>query len=92
MAGVDYLGQLSAAVRQKLLSSCELNEGNLEKRSVLKGTEPELGNFSTFNFSASGLLFSFDEYSVGPYTAGRQEILVPFSELSGLVLPDELKL
>ena len=59
---------------------------------MLEGTEPELGNFSIFNFSVSGLLFSFDEYLVGPYSAGRQEILVPFSELSGLVLPDELKL
>ena len=90
--GVNYLGQLSIAVRQKLLSGCGLNEGDLDRRFVLEGTEPELGHFSTFNFSTSGLMFSFDEYSVGPYAAGRQEIWVPFSELSGLVLPDELKL
>ncbi|MEP6935940.1 MAG: DUF3298 domain-containing protein [Nitrospirota bacterium] len=90
-AGVDYLGLLSIVVRQKLLSRCGLNVGNLDRLSVLKGTDPELRNFSTFNVSASGLLFNFDEYSVGPYAAGRQEVWVPFSEMSGLVLPDELK-
>jgi hypothetical protein len=90
-AGVNYLGQLSDAVRKKLVSKCGGSEGDLDQRSVLKGTEPELGNFSAFNFSASGFLFSFDEYTVGPYAAGRQEIWVPFPELSGLVLPNELE-
>jgi len=90
-AGVNYLGQLADAVRKKLVSRCGGSEGNLDQRSMLKGTEPELGNFSTFNFSASGFLFSFDEYSVGPYAAGRQEVWVPFPELSELVLPNELE-
>lgn len=90
-AGVDYLGQLSMVVRKTLLASCKDSEGGLDERFVLEGTEPKLENFSAFNFSTSGLLFSFDEYSVGPYSAGRQEALVSFSDLSGLVLPDELK-
>jgi len=89
--GANYLEQLSDVVRKKFASRCRGSEGDLDQRAVFEGTEPELGNFSRFNFSASGLLFTFDEYSVGPYAAGRQEIWVPFSELSGLVLPDELK-
>jgi hypothetical protein len=58
---------------------------------VLRGTEPKLENFAKFNFSGSGLLFSFDEYSIGPYAFGRQEVLVPFTELSDVVSSAELK-
>ena len=91
-AGVDYLRQLSIAVRKNLSSRCGHKEGDLDEWFMLAGTKPERLHFSTFNFSAFGFMFSFDEYSVGPYAAGRQEIWVSFSELSGLVLPDELKL
>ena len=86
----DYLGQVSKAVRAKFASRRSDNEGDLDQERVNEGTEPKAENFAIFNFSTSGFLFSFDEYSVGPYAAGRQEILIPFSELSGLVLPNEL--
>jgi hypothetical protein len=88
---VDYLEKLSEEIRGKLaIRSLEAGWG-LDHEWVLKGTGPQLENFSKFNFSASGFLFSFDEYSIGPYAAGRQEVWLPFLELSGLVLPDELK-
>ena len=87
----DYLRQLSERIRAKLTTRCSNSELDLNDDWVLEGTKPKLENFATFNFSASGLLFSFDEYSVGPYAAGRQEVWVPFSELSDLVLPEELK-
>lgn len=91
VAGADYLGQLSSAVRKQLMSRGKGSEDYGDQMAMLRGTEPKLDNFSTYNFSASGLLFSFDEYSIGPYAAGRQEVWVPLPDLSGLVLPDELK-
>jgi hypothetical protein len=86
----DYLEQLSKAVREKLTGRCSDTGGDLYREWVLEGTEPKPANFTKFNFSTLGILFSFDEYSIGPYAAGRQEIWIPFSELSGLVLPREL--
>jgi hypothetical protein len=88
---IDYLEQLSEATRAKLSERRSGSDLDLNNGWVLEGTEPKLENFDKFNFSASGLLFSSDEYSVGPYAAGRQEVWVPFSELSDLVLPEELK-
>lgn len=84
----DYLEKVSNAVRGKLI---DRTSGSGDRDWVMKGTEPELENFFKFNFSASGFLFTFDEYSIASYAAGREEVWVPFSELSGLVLPDELK-
>ena len=88
---IDYLEQLSEATRAKLSERRSGSDLDLNDGWVLEGTDPKPENFDKFNFSASGLLFSFDEYSVGPYAAGRQEVWVPFSELSDLVLPEELK-
>lgn len=88
---IDYLEQLSEATRAKLSGRRSGSDLDLNNGWVIEGTEPKLENFNKFNFSASGLLFSFDEYSVGPYAVGRQEVWVPFSELSDLVLPEELK-
>jgi hypothetical protein len=86
----DYLEKVSNAVRGKLTDETSGTGFNVDRAWMIKGTEPQLENFSKFNFSTFGFLFTFDEYSIGPYAAGRQEIWIPFSELSGLVLPDEV--
>lgn len=88
---VNYLETLSDAIRGKLAAKSSDTDLNLEHEWVIEGTKPQLENFSNFNFSALGFLFTFDEYSIGPYAAGRQEVWIPFSKLPDLVLPDELK-
>jgi hypothetical protein len=86
----DYLVQFSNAARVAL--SQRSHEGiQLHDKWIQEGTEPKVENFSEFNFSPVGFLITFDEYTVGPYASGRQEITLPYSTFSGLVLPEGIK-
>lgn len=44
---------------------------------VREGAAAELENFHTFNLYEGGLLITFDEYSVGPYSQGGRQVYVP---------------
>ena len=46
---------------------------------VKSGAGPKPSNFSKFNFTAEGLLVTFDEYQIDCYAAGRSEVVVPYS-------------
>lgn len=87
---MNYLEKLSEVIRRKLAARSSDTGLNLDLEWIIEGTKPQLDNFLAFNFSTEGFLFTFDEYSIGPYAAGRQDAWIPFSDLSGLVLPDEL--
>jgi hypothetical protein len=57
---------------------------------IEEGTKSEEQNFKNFNITENGLLFTFDEYQVGPYAAGRQQVIVPFLDLGHQDLPNEI--
>ncbi len=55
---------------------------------VQKGAAPELTNYDNWTITKQGLGITFDPYQVGPYAAGPQHVLVPYSTLKDLIKPD----
>ncbi len=79
-SGTVYLDRLS-----------QYSLDDLRRQGVLEwedGALPAEENFQRWNITPEGLLISFDEYSIAPYAAGPQAVLVPYSVLEELVDPD----
>lgn len=77
--GVDYLGRIADYCIE-----------DLSRRGLLEfpgGAAPRAENYLLWNITADGLLITFDEYSVGPYAMGRQQVLVPYTELADILAP-----
>jgi hypothetical protein len=55
---------------------------------IIGGTAPNPENFKTWNIKANGLLLTFDSGTVAPYAYGSQTVLVPYSALAHIILPD----
>ncbi len=80
LPGSDYLQAISQYCIQ------ELQTRNLDFSDFSSGAAPTPDNYRNWNITASGLLVTFDEYQVGPYAAGPQQITVPYSYLSRFIL------
>lgn len=78
--GADYLGAISRYCIQALKQE--------ERLEFEEGAAPELINFKSWNIRPDGLLITFDPYQVMAYAAGYQQVLIPFSALSELILAD----
>ncbi len=52
-----------------------------------EGTAPKLENYGLLFPGPEGLTVTFAPYSVAPYAAGIQEVLIPYAELAGLLDP-----
>jgi hypothetical protein len=64
---------------------------NLTQQGVLaweEGALPAPENYQQWNITPEGLLISFDEYTVAPYAAGPQSVVVPYAVLEGIVAPE----
>ncbi|NCC14798.1 MAG: DUF3298 domain-containing protein [Clostridia bacterium] len=46
---------------------------------------PEGGRFDRFALNSEGVIFYFDRYDIFPGSLGRVELLIPYSELAGLL-------
>jgi hypothetical protein len=71
------------------LSEYSLND--LRQQGVLEwadGALPEAENYQRWNITPEGLLISFDEYSVAPYAAGPQAVLIPYPMLEESIDPE----
>jgi hypothetical protein len=80
--GTDYL---------LFLSDYCLND--LQKQGVLEwedGALPKPENYRVWNISADGLMITFDQYTVAPYAAGPQKVVIPFDKMSDVLNPDGL--
>ncbi len=80
LPGSDYLGVLS---RYSL--------DDLERQGVLEweeGALPLPENFQRWNLTDQGLLISFDAYTIAPYAAGPQSVLIPYEVLRNVADPD----
>lgn len=52
-----------------------------------EGTAPRVENYSLLLPGPDGLTVTFAPYSVAPYAAGIQEVLIPYGDLAGLLDP-----
>ena len=67
--------------------------GNLKEQGVLEwedGALPKPDNYRSWNISPDGLILHFDPYTVAPYAAGPQKVVIPFDKLDEVLDPDGL--
>lgn len=71
--------------------------GDLKKQGQDKGLLPDqidsgaaasAKNYQSWNITKKGLGINFDAYQVGPYAAGPQFVMVPYSTLKDLINPE----
>lgn len=88
--GSKYLQTLSTYCIQALRKQAkgEGAEAMLDDDWIKKGAGPELTNYDNWTITKRGLGITFDAYAVGPYAAGPQHVLVPYSVLKEIIKPD----
>lgn len=55
---------------------------------IQNGAAPNAKNYQSWTITRKGLGINFDAYQVGPYAAGPQYVLVPYSALKDVINPD----
>ena len=60
----------------------------LEATQIEDGASPKAENYRDVAPTAKGLRVYFQEYQVGPYAAGPQQVDVPYSVVKDLIAPD----
>ena len=60
----------------------------LEDASIKEGAGPTSKNYESWTITKKGLGINFDSYQVGPYAAGPQFVMVPYSAIKEHVNPD----
>ncbi len=58
-----------------------------------EGWQFEQGSFELnrdFSITPGGLLFSYDQYEIGPYAAGFPEVFIPYKDINNLIKPNGL--
>lgn len=83
--GSDWLEQLSVRCLSELKGRDLLGD---DGEWLREGTAPKLENFSLLFPGPDGLTVTFAPYSVAPYAAGIQEVLIPYKDLAGLLSPE----
>lgn len=84
--GAKYLQAISAFCIADLKK--QSSEKGLLEDQIQEGAGPNAKNFQSWTISKQGLGITFDSYQVGPYAAGPQFVLVPYSALKDLIKPD----
>jgi hypothetical protein len=88
--GSKYLQAISTYCIQALKKQAKAEgaDAMLDEDWIQKGAAPELTNYDNWTITKKGLGITFDPYQVGPYAAGPQHVLVPYSALKEIVKPD----
>ena len=85
-SGSKYLPTISSYCIKDLKRQARSNkESGLADDTIETGAAAELKNFKSWTISRKGLIITFDAYQVGPYAAGRQQVLIPFAALKDLI-------
>jgi hypothetical protein len=84
--GAKYLQAISAFAIADLKK--QGSEKGLLEDQIKEGAAPTPKNYQSWTIRKQGLGINFDAYQVGPYAAGPQFVLVPFSALKDLINPD----
>lgn len=78
------LEQISILVRKDLINQREKMGFSVDKGSlewINGGTKPEPVYFQNFNLTRNSIVFTFDEYQVGPYAEGSFQVELEMTKL-----------
>lgn len=84
-ADVTWLPVLSTLAREALANRDLLVD---DPDWLARGTAPQAANYQLLFPAPDGLRITFLPYTVAPYAAGIQDVLIPYGELHGLLNPD----
>ncbi|HEX7294548.1 MAG TPA: DUF3298 and DUF4163 domain-containing protein [Pyrinomonadaceae bacterium] len=89
-AGAKYLQALSIYCIEDLKKQAKQKGSGsmLEDASIKEGAGPTSKNYESWTITKKGLGINFDSYQVGPYAAGPQFVMVPYSAIKEHVNPD----
>lgn len=83
--GAKYLQTIAAYCIADLKKQ---TDKGLVNEDIDKGAAANAKNYQSWTITKRGLGITFDAYQVGPYAAGPQYVLVPYSALKDLINPD----
>ena len=88
--GAKYAQEISAYCINDLKKQSKARGANgmLDDDTIQRGASADAKNFQSWTITRKGLGINFDSYQVGPYAAGPQYVLVPYSALRDIVRPD----
>jgi uncharacterized protein DUF3298 len=83
-----YLQAIANYCIKDLQKQSKAREDMLDDVSIQEGAGPTAKNYRSWTITKKGLGINFDSYQVGPYVAGPQFVLVPYSALKDIIKPD----
>lgn len=86
--GAKYVQTISSYCIKDLKKQSKSHDDSLPDDMIQSGAGPDAGNFRSWTITKKGLNMTFDAYQVGPYVAGPQDVLIPYSALKELISPD----
>jgi hypothetical protein len=66
----------------------QAKDKGLLDEEIQNGAAPNPKNYQSWTITRKGLGINFDAYQVGPYAAGPQYVLVPYSSLKDVINPE----
>ncbi|HET6972598.1 MAG TPA: DUF3298 domain-containing protein [Pyrinomonadaceae bacterium] len=66
----------------------QAKDKGLLDEEIQNGAAPNAKNYQSWTITRKGLGINFDAYQVGPYAAGPQYVLVPYSALKDVINPE----
>lgn len=86
--GSRYLQTLSSYCIADLKKQSKEKGAELFEDQIKEGAAPTARNYDSWTITKRGIGINFDAYQVGPYAAGPQFVMVPYSALKDLIKPD----
>ena len=86
--GAKYLAAISAYCVADLKKQSKAKDNMLDDSTIQSGAGPTAKNYESWSITKRGIGINFDPYQVGPYAAGPQYVLVPYSALKEMINPD----
>ena len=86
--GAKYLPVLSTYCVADLKKQSKDKQGLLDDTSINSGAAASPKNYKSWTIRKNGIGIEFDAYQVGPYAAGAQSVVVPYSNLKDLIKPE----
>ena len=86
--GARYLQTISTYCIKDLKKQSKSKGSLLDDATIQSGASPAGKNYQSWTITKKGLEITFDPYQVGPYAAGPQTVIIPYSALKDLIKPD----
>jgi Protein of unknown function (DUF3298)/Deacetylase PdaC len=86
--GAKYLQAISSYSIKNLTALSKSKDSMLTDETINSGAGPEAKNYRSWTITKKGLGITFDSYQVGPYVAGPQRVVIPYSALKDIIRPD----